>query len=244
MSQWVFLFPAVSLLHFLLAIILKCLLWCIFACRLSSFNRPYQNAQKCDFKCADLSRDHECMLWFAAGAMLNSHVPFESRERLSTAVAGRGLNSIYMHMESVWRKKGRDSDCRRRRRRIRPAKDWKSSESDRKRTPSQTHYLMKSWASTNIRYLILQITAKRRQCPPDAWSEGAIVSTILKNYTKMLPIAEDPIQVLVEIHVQVKGFSIYQRFFPKYYISKLKRRDRNYFKSTLIQFSLSKHFKF
>ncbi|PAV71716.1 hypothetical protein WR25_12021 [Diploscapter pachys] len=49
---------------------------------------------------------------------------------------------------------------------------------------------------------IEKITAKRRQCPPDAWSEGAIVSTILKNYTKMLPIAEDPIQVLVEIHVQ------------------------------------------
>ena len=128
-------------------------------------------------------------------------------EKLSTAVAGRGLNST-----CIWRVyEGRREGILTAGEGLDQPKIEKV-ESQTENAPSQTHYLMKSWASTNMRYLILQITAKRRQCPPDAWSEGAIVSTILKNYTKMLPIAEDPIQVLVEIHVQVKHFSIYQPF--------------------------------
>uniref|UniRef100_A0A9J2PMP4 Neurotransmitter-gated ion-channel transmembrane domain-containing protein n=1 Tax=Ascaris lumbricoides TaxID=6252 RepID=A0A9J2PMP4_ASCLU len=44
--------------------------------------------------------------------------------------------------------------------------------------------------------------AKRRKCPEGAWKEGAIVNSIMNNYTKMLPDAEDAVQVNVEIHVQ------------------------------------------
>ncbi|CAJ0960845.1 unnamed protein product, partial [Mesorhabditis belari] len=43
---------------------------------------------------------------------------------------------------------------------------------------------------------------KRRKCPPSSWSEGKIVNTVLSNYTKMLPEAEDSVMVNIEIHVQ------------------------------------------
>jgi hypothetical protein len=44
--------------------------------------------------------------------------------------------------------------------------------------------------------------AKRRLCPEGAWTEGAIVQSIMSNYTKTLPVADDAVQVKVELHVQ------------------------------------------
>ncbi|UMM36341.1 hypothetical protein L5515_008542 [Caenorhabditis briggsae] len=50
-----------------------------------------------------------------------------------------------------------------------------------------------------------QAKGKRRKCPEGAWSEGKIMNTIMSNYTKMLPEAEDSVQVNIEIHVQDMG---------------------------------------
>uniref|UniRef100_A0A158R465 Ligand-gated ion channel 50 n=1 Tax=Syphacia muris TaxID=451379 RepID=A0A158R465_9BILA len=44
--------------------------------------------------------------------------------------------------------------------------------------------------------------AKRRKCPEGSYPEGAIVSNILHNYTKMLPDQEDAVNVLIEMHLQ------------------------------------------
>ncbi|CAB3398693.1 unnamed protein product [Caenorhabditis bovis] len=50
-----------------------------------------------------------------------------------------------------------------------------------------------------------QAKGKRRKCPENSWSEGKIMSTIMSNYSKMLPDAEDSVQVNIEIHVQDMG---------------------------------------
>ncbi|CAJ0568426.1 unnamed protein product, partial [Mesorhabditis spiculigera] len=47
-----------------------------------------------------------------------------------------------------------------------------------------------------------QAKGKRRKCPPTSWSEGRIVETVLANYTRMLPEAEDAVIVNIELHVQ------------------------------------------
>ncbi|CAI4229778.1 unnamed protein product [Auanema sp. JU1783] len=53
--------------------------------------------------------------------------------------------------------------------------------------------------------LLVKAKVKRRKCPPEAWAEGKIVNTIISNYTKTLPDAEDSVVVNVEIHVQDMG---------------------------------------
>ncbi|CAD6193919.1 unnamed protein product [Caenorhabditis auriculariae] len=51
----------------------------------------------------------------------------------------------------------------------------------------------------------IQARAKRRKCPENSWPESKILSTIMANYTRALPDAEDSVQVNVEIHVQDMG---------------------------------------
>ncbi|KAK0411605.1 hypothetical protein QR680_005740 [Steinernema hermaphroditum] len=46
------------------------------------------------------------------------------------------------------------------------------------------------------------LAAARRRCPEGSWSEGKIVGSLMSNYSKMLPDAEDSVQVQIEMHVQ------------------------------------------
>ncbi|VDD93183.1 unnamed protein product [Enterobius vermicularis] len=47
-----------------------------------------------------------------------------------------------------------------------------------------------------------QVFGKRRKCSSNSLSEGAIVASVLKNYTKMLPDQEDAVNVHIEMHLQ------------------------------------------
>uniref|UniRef100_A0AC34G2G9 Uncharacterized protein n=1 Tax=Panagrolaimus sp. ES5 TaxID=591445 RepID=A0AC34G2G9_9BILA len=46
------------------------------------------------------------------------------------------------------------------------------------------------------------VDGRRRRCPEGQWNEGKIVQSIMSNYTKLLPDAEDSVQVNIEMHVQ------------------------------------------
>uniref|UniRef100_A0A1I7YRA0 Ligand-gated ion channel 50 n=1 Tax=Steinernema glaseri TaxID=37863 RepID=A0A1I7YRA0_9BILA len=50
--------------------------------------------------------------------------------------------------------------------------------------------------------LLASRAATRRRCPEGSWSEGKIVSSLMTNYSKMLPDAEDAVKVQIEMHVQ------------------------------------------
>jgi cation transporter family protein len=57
-----------------------------------------------------------------------------------------------------------------------------------------------------VNLIDIQMTAaRRRKCPEGSWSEGKIIHSIMSNYTKMLPDAEDSVHVNVELHVQDMG---------------------------------------
>ncbi|KAI1716061.1 neurotransmitter-gated ion-channel ligand binding domain-containing protein [Ditylenchus destructor] len=67
------------------------------------------------------------------------------------------------------------------------------------------------WPSVAIVILLLialqfQVTlARRRKCPEGTWSEDRIVKSVMDNYTKRLPDAEESVSVNVELHVQDMG---------------------------------------
>uniref|UniRef100_A0AC35TUX5 Integrator complex subunit 11 n=1 Tax=Rhabditophanes sp. KR3021 TaxID=114890 RepID=A0AC35TUX5_9BILA len=48
-------------------------------------------------------------------------------------------------------------------------------------------------------------SARRKVCQEEGWSESQIVSSLMANYTKKLPDAEDSVIVSVELHVQDMG---------------------------------------
>uniref|UniRef100_A0A915CKY1 Neurotransmitter-gated ion-channel ligand-binding domain-containing protein n=1 Tax=Ditylenchus dipsaci TaxID=166011 RepID=A0A915CKY1_9BILA len=47
--------------------------------------------------------------------------------------------------------------------------------------------------------------ARRRKCPEGSWREDRIINSIMSNYTKRLPDAEESVFVHVELHVQDMG---------------------------------------